>query len=304
MKKKWLIVMSFLSLSAILAGCERAIVFQPNGPVAKIQADTINFTALIMLVIVAIVCALFVFMLVKYRASKAPKDYEPPYMEGSKTLEVIWTLIPIAIVVVLSIVTVKTTYEVEGTPKGYEDQKPLVIYASSSNWKWHFSYPEEGIETVNYVNIPTDRVVEFRLYSFNTITSFWIPQLGGQKYAMSDMVTKLQFVADHPMSMEGKNANFNGKGFGQMHFEALSMKPNDYVEWVNDVKANEKELTEKEFNKLLETDFVGRKSYSSTHLEFSPPPEGENAGHDHGEEEQSNTSTDDKSDENTDHENH
>ena len=40
---------------------------------------------------------------------------------------------------------------VEATPKGYEDQEPLVIYASSSNWKWHFSYPEENIETVNYL---------------------------------------------------------------------------------------------------------------------------------------------------------
>ena len=76
--------------------------------------------------------------------------------------------------------TVRTTSTVEAQPAGYDDKEPLVIYASSSNWKWHFSYPEEGVETVNYVNIPVDRPIEFKLYSFGPITSFWIPQLAGQ----------------------------------------------------------------------------------------------------------------------------
>ena len=40
-------------------------------------------------------------------------------------------------------------------------------------------------------------------------------------------------------------------------------------------------LTEAKFDKLLETDHVGRATYTGTHLEFSPAPEGENAGHVH-----------------------
>ena len=55
----------------------------------------------------------------------------------------------------------------EATPQEYEDKDPLVIYASSSDWKWHFSYPEEDIETVNYLYIPTDRPLEFKLYSLD-----------------------------------------------------------------------------------------------------------------------------------------
>ena len=93
----------------------------------------------------------------KYRASKQSADYEPPHIEGNPIVETIIVGIPVLIIIFLSIVTVKSTYEVEATPKGYEDQKPLVVYASSSDWKWHFSYPEEDIETVNYLYIPTDR---------------------------------------------------------------------------------------------------------------------------------------------------
>ncbi|MEH6941353.1 cytochrome aa3 quinol oxidase subunit II [Bacillus sp. JJ722] len=304
MKTKLALITSILFVTVVLSGCEKAVVFRPNGPVAEMLANTISFSIILMVIILAVVYSLFAYMLIKYRASKAPKDYDPPHIEGSKILEITWTAIPIVIVIILSVVTVKTTYQAEGTPKGYEDQKPLVIYASSSDWKWHFSYPEEGIETVNYVNLPTDRVIEFRIYSFGPISSFWIPQLGGQKYGMSDMVTKVRYVADVPMSMEGKNSNFTGKGFGEMNFEALSMSPQDFDQWVKDVKDNEPKLTEKKFDELLEIDFVGRQSYSSTHLEFSPPPEGRNAGHNHGDNEDKDAPSNVNEEDHSEHENH
>lgn len=283
MKKRWSLSFLFLSLIILLTGCDSSLlVLDPKGPVAKTQSDTIIFSMFIMAGVLLVVYVLYIYMLTKYRASKAAPDYEPPHMEGSTWLEVTWTLIPVIIVIVLSVVTVRSTYAVETTPVGYEDQKPLIVYASSSNWKWHFSYPEEGVETVNYVNIPTNRPVEFRLYSYGPITSFWIPQLGGQKYAMSDMVTKLRLVAEHEGSFMGKNSNFSGEGFAHMDFEALAMSPEAFDKWVNEVKATAPELTSEEFDTLLATEHVGRKSYSSTHLAFKPAPEGEHAGHHHG----------------------
>lgn len=63
-----------------------------------------------------------------------------------------------------------------------------------------------------------------------------------------------------------------------MEFEALSMSNEEFEEWVEQVQANEPELTEEKFDELLDTAYVGRQSYSSTHLEFSPPPEGHNHG--------------------------
>nr|WP_280521430.1 cytochrome aa3 quinol oxidase subunit II [Paenibacillus mangrovi] len=297
-----LLSLIFISIVMLLSGCDSKLaVLNPKGPVAKTQANTIIFSILMMAFVLIVVYILYIIMLTKYRASKTSDDYEPPHIEGNKWLELTWTAIPVIIVAILSVVTVQTTYAVEKVPAGYEDQKPLVIYASSSDWKWHFSYPEEGIETVNYVNIPTNRPVEFRLYSYGPITSFWVPQLGGQKYAMTDMITKLNLVAEHEGSYLGKNANFSGKGFAKMEFEVQAQSPGDYTKWVNDVKQTAPKLTEQEFNTLLKTDFVGRKSYSSTHLGFAPPPEGDMAGHQHGGD--SKTEKDSGS-ENMDHMNH
>ena len=282
MKRKGLLLALFSALLVLLSGCSSLAVLNPKGPVAKTQSDVIIFSIITMAFILLVVYALYIYMLTKYRASKAAPDYEPPHEEGSKWLEITWIAIPVIIVAVLSVVTVRSTNAVERIPEGYEDQKPLVIYASSSNWKWHFSYPEEGIETVNYVNIPTHRPIEFRLYAFGPISSFWVPQLGGQKYAMSDMVNKLNLVAEYEGSYMGKNSNFSGEGFAHMEFEALALSPAAYEEWVQEVKATASELTEEEFDELLDTAHVGRKTYSSTHLTFRPAPEGENGGHNHG----------------------
>ncbi|RXZ80060.1 cytochrome aa3 quinol oxidase subunit II [Paenibacillaceae bacterium] len=279
MYKRGPLIAIVLSLTFLLSGCSSLTVLNPKGPAAKTLSDTIIFSILMMVGILVVVYALYIYMLTKYRARKSNEGYEPPHEEGNIWLEILWTAVPIIIVAVLSVVTVKTTVAVENVPAGYENQKPLVIYASSSNWKWHFTYPEEGIETVNYVNIPTHRPIEFRLYSFGTISSFWIPQLHGQKYAMSDMVTKLNMVADEPGSMLGRNANFNGKGFAHMEFEALAMSSGEYDKWVNDVKETAPELKEEEFNKLLNTAHVGRMTFSTNHFAFSPPPA---EGHHHG----------------------
>ena len=233
-----------LSALALLAGCEPLTVFNPKGPNAETLSNTIILSIITMAFILLVVYVLLAFMLTKYRASKAAADYEPPHEEGSHLLEITWTVIPIIIVAFLVVVTVRTTSTVEAQPAGYDDKEPLVIYASSSNWKWHFSYPEEGVETVNYVNIPVDRPIEFKLYSFGPITSFWIPQLAGQKYAMSDMLTTIHLAADEVGSFMGRNSNFNGRGFAEMEFEAQSMTQEDFDKWVADVKAKEAPLTE------------------------------------------------------------
>ncbi|KAB2332292.1 cytochrome aa3 quinol oxidase subunit II [Cytobacillus depressus] len=277
MKLKWAILCLVITIITMLTGCEPLMVLDPKGPQAETTANVIWMSIAMMAIIVIVVFALLIFVVLKYRASKQSEDYEPPHIEGNHLVEAICVGIPVIIIIFLSIITVKSTYEVEATPKGYEDQKPLVIYAASSDWKWHFSYPEEGIETVNYLYIPTDRALEFKLYSYGPITSFWIPQLGGQKYAMSDMVNTLHLAADVPGEYMGRNSNFSGKGFAQNTFQVKAMPEDEFDKWVKEAKETAEPLTEEKFDKLLEPGHLGQLTFSNTHLEFRPAPE-----HNHG----------------------
>jgi len=273
MKLKSFFLIMMLTVVTALAGCEPLLVLDPKGPQAERQASDIIRSIGIMSFIVIVVFAILIFVLIKYRASKQSPDYNPPHMEGKPWVEGIVLGIPVLIVAYLSFVSVQSNYIVESTPKGYEDKKPLVIYASSSNWKWHFSYPEEEIETVNYLYIPTDRPIDFKLYSYGPITSFWIPQLGGQKYAMSDMTTTLHLLADEPGEMIGKNANFSGKGTAENTFNVTAMSPTEFMDWVKEVKETAKPITKDKFNELLKPGHLGQMTFTGTHLGFSPAPE-------------------------------
>ncbi|MCM3444473.1 cytochrome aa3 quinol oxidase subunit II (plasmid) [Metabacillus halosaccharovorans] len=274
MKLKWTMFTIMVSIAAFLSGCEPLMVLDPKGPQAERLASDILLSMGIMLFIVLVVFGLLIYMLVKYRASNMPDDYEPPHIHGNKWVETICVGIPIIIVAYLSVVSVQSNYIVEAKPEGYGEKEPLVVYASSSNWKWHFSYPEENIETVNYLYIPTDRPLEFKLYSHGPITSFWIPQLGGQKYAMNDHITTLHLAADSPGEYMGRNSNFSGEGFAENTFNVTAMSQKEFDEWVDEVKETADPLTETEFDELLEPGHLGQLTYTGTHLEFAPPNNG------------------------------
>lgn len=300
LKWKWAFLTMLFTIVTVLTGCEPLLVLDPKGPQAEAQANDIMLSIFLMSGIVIVVLAILVFVLVKYRASKQSKDYEPPHIEGNPIVEAICVGVPILIVIFLSIVSVRSNYIVESTPEGYEDQEPLIIYASSSNWKWHFSYPEQGIETVNYLYIPANRAIEFKLYSHGPITSFWIPQLGGQKYAMSDMVTTLHLAADVEGEFMGRNANFSGAGFAENVFDVTSMSPKDFEDWVEEVHDTAPALTEEKFEELLEPGHLGRSTYTGTHLEFSPAPSHE----DHGTDTEDSEHEHHEMDKSSEHENH
>ncbi|WP_102336118.1 cytochrome aa3 quinol oxidase subunit II [Salimicrobium jeotgali] len=273
MKKQWLFSGLLLSFLLFLSGCEPLTVFDPMGPQAALLKDVIWISIWTMLFVVVVVFVILIYILVKYRSTKTPSDYRPPIVKGNIWVEITTIGIPVLIIVFLSFVSVQSTYEAESVPKQFKDEEPMVIYAASSNWKWHFSYPEEDIETVNYLFLPTDRPVEFRLYSFDAISSFWIPQLAGQKYAMTGMITTLNLAATEEGEMQGRNANFSGEGFAEQTFNVSAVSQKEFDEWVKEVKNTAEPLDEKTFNKLLEPGHLGQKTFSSTHLDFSPPPE-------------------------------
>jgi cytochrome aa3-600 menaquinol oxidase subunit II len=264
-----LISLTFILSLLLLVGCEtNMVVFEPQGPAARSIMDLINWSLIWMLLVVVVVFSMFGFIVWKYRERPENINYEPPEEHGSIVLEIIWTAIPILILVALTIPTVKTLYDLEKVPAGYETSEPLTINVTAADWKWIFSYPEQNIETINYVNIPEDRPVHFKLTSAGTMQSFWVPALGGQKYAMNKMETELILVAERPGSYLGRNSNFNGKGYTEMEFEVLAQSHKDFEEWVKEVTDTAPKLTEDEYAELLKPTHLGRLSFSNTHLEW------------------------------------
>ncbi len=83
------------------------------------------------------------------------------------------------------------------------------------------------------------------------MNSFWIPELGGQVYAMSGMRSKLHLIANGPGTYQGVSANFSGKGFAGMKFTAKSSSQEEFDQWIASVKQSSSLLSLDEYKKLV-----------------------------------------------------
>jgi cytochrome o ubiquinol oxidase subunit 2 len=209
-------------------------LLNPKGWIA-IQQHSLIMLTLSMALIVAILFFTATFLIVwRYRAGKN-HAYSPNW-DPHKTLGIVWWAIPATIILFLSIVTWTTTHLLDPRKPLPVAGTPMTIQVVALQWKWLFIYPREHIATVNYVVFPENTPITFQLTAQAPMNSFWIPQLGGQMYAMEGMVNTLHLMANETGEYKGSDAEISGAGFADMRFTAKSTSQHDFDNWVTSVK--------------------------------------------------------------------
>lgn len=244
----------FLTLLAfagalLLANMGDITVLKPKGPVAADEKNLIVFATILSLVVVLPVFALTFWVVWKYRASNHRAHYRPEW-DHSKLLESIWWGVPLILIIILSVVTFKSSHDLDPSKPLAAEDSQMKVQVVAMNWKWLFIYPEENIATVNYLRLPVDQPVEFQITGDSAMNSFWIPALGGQIYAMSGMSTKLHLQASEPGEYRGSSANISGRGFAGMNFAVKVSSASDYEKWVQEVKKTTRHLTFDEYDQM------------------------------------------------------
>jgi cytochrome o ubiquinol oxidase subunit 2 len=155
-----------------------------------------------------------------------------PDFEYSGALELIVWAIPLLTIMLLGGVTWIGSYDLDPARPLISKEEPLNVQVVSLDWKWLFIYPEQGIASVNHLTVPVGTPISFELTSSTVMNSFFVPQLGGQIYTMSGMVTRLQLQADHPGTYPGLSAMFSGDGFADMRFTVDAVPNDSFAQWV------------------------------------------------------------------------
>jgi cytochrome o ubiquinol oxidase subunit 2 len=128
----------------------------------------------------------------------------------------------------------------------------LKIQVISLSWKWLFLYPEQGIATVNFVQIPVDTPVEFEMTADEVpMSSFWIPNLGGQLYTMTSHSNRLNLMSDTIGDYPGSTPEINGIGFAGMKFTTRVSSNDDFEKWAQTVKQSPDSLDDSTYKELL-----------------------------------------------------
>ncbi len=224
-------------------------VLNPKGTIASQQRNLILTTTLLSLVVVLPVFALTIGIALKYRAGNTKANYTPEW-DHHRGLETLWWGIPIAIILLLAVITWKTTHDLDPYKPIYAAKKPIKVQVVALEWKWLFIYPDQDIASVNLLRIPEDTPIDFEITADAPMNSFWIPQLGGQVYAMAGMTTKLHLMADQPGTYQGVSANLSGEGFSGMRFTTESTSSADFDTWVREAKVSPNMLSADEYEQI------------------------------------------------------
>ncbi|MAZ77766.1 MAG: ubiquinol oxidase subunit II [Legionellaceae bacterium] len=220
-----------------------------KGTIASSERDLLLTAVFLMLIVVIPTIILSLIVAWRYRKSNKAAKYRPEFGH-STILEAVWWTIPCIIIVILAILTWVSSHRLDPYRPLNMKGKPLVIQAVSLNWKWLFIYPEQGVATVNYIQIPVHRQIEFMITSDGPMNSLEIPQLAGQIYAMAGMRTRLHFDANAVGSYMGLSTNYSGIGFSGMSFTVKATSEEDFNSWVQSIKSSASPLTVEAFNKL------------------------------------------------------
>ena len=237
-----------LLLSQLVRGKDVALL-QPAGTIAAQQKDLIVFASVLSLFVIVPVFVLLGFILWRYRDGNVKAKYRPNW-DSNRTLESIWWGLPMIIILILAVVTWKTSHSLDPFRALDSKTKPLTVQVVALQWKWLFIYPEQNIATVNYLQIPEDTPINFKITADAPMNSFWISKLGGQIYAMTGMETKLHLMADQPGTYRGMSANISGEGFAEMNFEVVSSTRADFDTWVDATRQSPTSLTKDMYAQL------------------------------------------------------
>lgn len=268
----------------------RSVVLHPKGEIAQQQFNLIMFTTLLSSLVVVPVFALTFYIVWKYREGtpKAKANYRPDW-DGHRGLEAAWWLIPFALITILAVITWRTSHTLDPYKPLAGSAKPITIQVIALQWKWLFLYPEQNIASVNHVQLPVGRPVNFEITADAPMNSFWIPQLAGQVYAMSGMETKLHVRADKIGTYHGSSANISGEGFADMTFIARASSQADFDTWVATAKRSHNKLSIEAYNALAEPSkktpvityaSTDKHLYDTVMMKYMGPDH--QGGHDHG----------------------
>jgi len=223
-----------------------SIDFQP--PASVMKADIIQFHNLLLVIItgiVLLVLALLVWVMVRYnrRANPTPRRFT-----HNMLVEVVWTVIPVLILVVIAVQSFPLLYKEERPP-----QAELTIKAIGNAWFWQYEYPDQGVSiTSNMLDdetataegrprklavdepiyVPINTNVRVLITSNDVIHSWAMPSFGVKDDAIPGRVNEAWFNVDRAGVFYGQCSELCGLRHAFMPIEIRAVTKPEFEAWV------------------------------------------------------------------------
>ncbi len=181
-----------------------------------------------------VVFGLLAYAVIKFRERKTDDEREPPQVYGSTEVELAWTVIPILIVMVLFLATIRVIASVQNAAK---PPGAIEVTVVGHQFWWEFRYPGLDVVAANELHVPVSDPAHptptfLTLLSADTDHSFWVPRLAG----------KTDLIPNHPNSMWidphetgiylGQCAQYCGTQHGKMLLRVYVQTRAEFDRWI------------------------------------------------------------------------
>jgi cytochrome c oxidase subunit 2 len=216
-------------------------IFSPQSVPAHDIFRLSMFVLLITGAIFITVSGLLLFVILKYRLRPGDDNVEPPQIYGSNQIELAWTVIPILIVLVLFLSTLRIVLSVQNAP---HPKAALDVIVTGHQFWWEFSYPKYGIITANELHVPVGSDPKHPMPTFLKLVtadvdhSFWVPRLAGKTDLMAGQVNETWIQPESTGLFLGQCAQFCGPEHARMLIRVYAQTPAEFNKWVANQQKN------------------------------------------------------------------
>ena len=223
----------------------------PEGATA-ISREVHGLHMLMFWVCVAIGVGVFGVMFWSMYFHRKSRNYEPAKFTHNTTAEIIWTTIPIIILVLLAIPAGKTLTAMYDTSAA-----EVNIKVTGHQWKWQYEYLDEDVQFFSYLStpraeiynaaakgenyllevdnplvVPVGQKVRFLVTANDVLHSWWVPDLAIKRDAVPGYINEAWAIVEQPGVYRGQCAELCGADHGFMPIVVEALSPDDYQTWL------------------------------------------------------------------------
>ena len=221
----------------LLTGCSNITVLNPKSTTGEGQTYLIWLSVALMSIVIVVVFVLFTYYVIKYREKNNKLNELPTDVKGNKKLEITYTVIPIILLIVLAIPTIKITMEQAPRETTSRDQEGTNIEVLAQQFQWSFIHSNNE-QVADELVVPEGEPLAFHLTSEDVIHSFWIPELAGKVDVIPG--EELTYVIDDAEigTYQGKCAEYCGIQHKDMTFTVKVVEEEEYEDYLKDLENN------------------------------------------------------------------
>ncbi len=223
-----------------------------NESVTTVMSDIVHLHDRILLPIIVAISVFVLFLLLysifKFRASKNPI---PSKTSHNTFIEIMWTVIPCLILVVIAVPSFRLLYKQDIIPKA-----DVTIKATGYQWYWGYEYPDQNIafdanmidtknlksnqlrllETDNHVVVPVNKVVKVLITANDVLHAWAVPSFGVKRDAVPGRINETWFKAEKEGVYYGQCSELCGSRHAFMPITVRVVSDKQYNEWLKESK--------------------------------------------------------------------